>query len=281
MYREMDERKRQRDPALTSDEVERQIHQEVEAQLRCRSAEGVLIQGYDWKCPRCLHRNWVTIAGLGPMLACEVCLREDALPASFTWDFRLDGYVARGLRERGLRGLVWALGYLSGSARNSFMFSPPLNLIGRDQLLGDADIACVIDDRFVIGEVKESARNINEGLADRLVTIARTVRPDVVILACYDPTALATVARLAARMNDELRGVGVRATPLVRNEQDVGIPATIVGKGFWMNAQAVIQMQAPVIAATAAPPVQVAQLPPPAAEVVDAPPAATQNGTAT
>lgn len=238
MYRETDACKRKRDVALTPEEVERQIQQEVEEQLRWRCAERVLIQGHDWKCPRCLHRNWATVASLRPVLTCDVCLREQAVPAHFMWDFLLDGYVARGLRERGLRGLVWVLGYLSSSARNSFMFSPPLDLISGDQLVTDADIACVVDDKFIIAEVKESVRNINEGLADSLVCIARIVRPDVVILACSDPTAFATVTRLAAQMHDELRDVGVSAMPLVRSEHDADLPAIMVGKGFWRNVQA-------------------------------------------
>lgn len=112
------------------------------------------------------------------------------------------------------------------------MFSPPLALMSGDQELTDADIACVIDDKFVIGEMKESVRNINDALAASLVTIARIVRPDVVILACSDPTARATVTQLAARMHEELRDVGVRAMPLVRNEQDAGVPAITAGRGF-------------------------------------------------
>jgi hypothetical protein len=100
----------------------------------------------------------------------------------------------------------------------------PLDLISGDQLVTDADIACVVDDKFIIAEVKESVRNINEGLADSLVCIARIVRPDVVILACSDPTAFATVTRLAAQMHDELRDVGVSAMPLVRSEHDADLP---------------------------------------------------------
>lgn len=195
MYRSSDECKRLRDSGLTSDDIERQIKQEVEREVRRLCADGVFLQGHNWKCPRCLHYNWATVADFHPVLTCEVCSREEPVPADFTWDFLLDGYVALGLRDRGLRGLVWALGYLSGSAWESFMFSPPLNLISDGKLLTDSDIACVVDEKFIIGEVKESVRNFNEGVIQNLTKIARVVRPDVVILACYDPTALAEVTK--------------------------------------------------------------------------------------
>lgn len=235
MYRETDDAKRPRDSGLGPDEIKREIDEEVERKLRECCIDGVLVQGHAWRCPRCLHTNWATVADVRPILRCEVCLRETALPANFTWDFLLDNYAEIGLRERGLRGLVWALGYLSGSS-DSFIFAPPLDLMHNGKKLTDADIACVADQKFVIGEVKESARHINDRLGDSLVSVARLVRPDVVVLACYDPTSVNVVNVQVQRMQAALVDLGIRVMPLVRREQDSGFPAIVVGKGFWMNA---------------------------------------------
>jgi hypothetical protein len=225
----------------TPEEVETKLRAKVESELRERCAEGILVQGHDWRCPRCLHVNWVTLEFLGRILTCEVCSRQQPISTSFAFDFLLDGYVGLGLRMRGLRGLVWALGFLSGSATDSFMFSPPISLMSQGRELTDCDIACVIDGKFVIGEVKESARNINASLIDGLINIARIARPDYVLLACSDPASLATVKRHTDRMDAELRGIGIRALPLVRDPHLDGWPAIIAGKGFWPNAQAALR----------------------------------------
>jgi hypothetical protein len=253
MYGERDEAKRRRDPALTPADIERQIYQEVEEQLRWRCAEGVLIQGHDWKCPRCLHRNWSTVDALGAVLACEVCNRQEPISANFSWDFLLDGYVALGLRERGLRGLVWSLGSLSRSAKDSFLFSPPLDLIQGGVPLTDSDISCVVDNKFVIGEVKESDRKINDALGDRLISVARAVRPDVVILACLDPSSLLTVKRQTDRIRDAIRGLGIDVKPMVRDPQYTGVDGMMVSRGMWMTPVPVLPAPAtPVVPATSA-----------------------------
>jgi hypothetical protein len=253
MYSETTEAKRPRDPALTPAHIERHIQQEVEEQLRWRCAEGVLIQGHDWKCPRCLHRNWSTVDALGAVLTCEVCNRQEPISANFSWDFLLDGYVALGLRERGLRGLVWSLGSLSWSAKESFLFSPPLDLVQGGVLLTDSDISCVVDNKFIIGEVKESDRKINDALGDRLISVARVVRPDVVILACLDPSSSPTVQRQTDRIRDAIRDLGIDVKPMVRDAQYTGVDGMMVARGMWMAPVPTLPAPAmPVVPATAA-----------------------------
>jgi hypothetical protein len=222
MYRKSDECKRPRDPARTAEDIEQQIQREVEEQLRRRCLESVLVQGYAWKCRRCLHQNWSTVEALGRVVTCEVCDRQEATPANFSWNFLLDGYVAVGLRDRGLRGLVWALGDLRWQSRHSFMFSPPLDLSRDGVHLTDSDIACVVDGKFVIGEVKESGRKINDTLGKRLIEVAIAVRPDVIVLACLDAAELPTVTRQTDRMREALKGLGIEVRAMVPNGQHEG-----------------------------------------------------------
>jgi hypothetical protein len=201
MYRRTDEFKELgQDAGTTPEDTERQVVQKVEAELRERCSEGVLIQGYGWTCRRCLHRNWVSIDNVSGTVACIVCAGEERALAHFSWSFRLDEYVSAGIRERGLRGLVWALGSLNWQARDSFMFSPPLDLYRNEKHLTDADIACIIDGKFVVGEVKESGYNINKALTDKLILCGRIVRPDVLILACLDAKALPKVKKQVDRI---------------------------------------------------------------------------------
>ena len=66
-----------------------------------------------------------------PALTCEVCKRLQTVPADFEWDFLLDESVAVGMRGRGLRGLVWALGFLAYSSEESFMLRPARSISSR------------------------------------------------------------------------------------------------------------------------------------------------------
>lgn len=221
-YRGTEECTHLRDPALTAEENERQLHREVEQQLRLRCFEGVLAQGYAWKCPRCLHQNWSTVGALSGTVTCEVCDHQEAIQAHFSWNFMLDGYVAVALRERGLRGLVWALGDLSWTSRDSFMFSPPLDLFCEGVLLTDSDIACVVDGKFFIGEVKESDRKISDRLGDRLIEVALAVRPDVVVLACLDAAGLPAVTKQTDRIREGVKDLFIEVRPMVPSGQGGG-----------------------------------------------------------
>jgi hypothetical protein len=209
MYRRTDESKRHASERLSEDEIEQELQKAVAFQLRLLCADGVLTQGYAWRCPFCLHNNWATVEALKRLLACEVCGRGHRIPPNLTWSFVLDGYIAKGLRERGLRGLIWALGTLRWQARWSFMFAPPLDLEIDGELRTDSDINCLVDGKFVIGEVKESDRSITDALGDKLIEVGRGVRPNVLVVACLDRTALPKVTKQAQRIQAALRDVEV------------------------------------------------------------------------
>lgn len=111
MFEKTDEAKRIRDHA-PSDDAERRVRVDAELQVRYRRSEGILVQGYAWKCRRCDHPNWKTVKALRDVVACEACEQKHAIGADFEWYFMLDGYVIRGIRTHGLRGVIWALGIM-------------------------------------------------------------------------------------------------------------------------------------------------------------------------
>jgi hypothetical protein len=145
------------------------------------------------------------------------------LPADFRWHFYLNDFLAEGLREHGMLGLVWCLSQLQWTARESFFFAPPLGLyraIPQDRRAPpnkEVDICCALDGRFVIGAVKESAREINDALGDDLVQLAADVRADKVVIACMDQGAARTVERQVARIAPRLAEIGCSVEGMVPN----------------------------------------------------------------
>jgi hypothetical protein len=196
------------------DEIMRECESDLQRAIERRCFEGVFAQGHRWTCRYCGHRNWVSVREVGPLLKCNVCGAEKPLPADFRWDFYLNEFLAEGLREHGLLGMIWALGHIQQSARNCFFFAPPLALYqkypkGRGARCdAEVDICCVADGAFIIGEAKESAREINDTLGDALIRRATEVRPDKVIIACLDRNAQQALETQAKRIRNELQTIG-------------------------------------------------------------------------
>ena len=199
----------------------------VREELEYRCDEGVLIQGYSWTCQHCLHANWMTVDSAKKTMPCAVCGWETSISADFEWTFRLDEYIANGIYMGGLRGLVWALGKLAFFPRYSFEFSPPLDVFEGDDHITDADIACVRDGLFIVGEVKESGRNVNDSVGDTLVKIARKLVPDVVIIACMEDAAFNKVRKQVDRVRAELNDPLIDVLGFTLNNE-YGIPGGII-----------------------------------------------------
>lgn len=218
MFEKTAEAKRIREHAPEKD-ANRRVRAEAALHVSYRRSESILVQGYAWKCSRCDHPNWKTIKALREVLACEACEQKHAIGADFEWHFMLDGYVIRGIRTHGLRGIIWALGIMKWWGRCSFMFAPQIELFtsesGEEKVVGDLDIACIIDGKLHIGEVKESKGDINDALGEKLTKLAHLIRPDVVVLACPDITASKQVLAQSSRIATKVAHLGINVKALL------------------------------------------------------------------
>lgn len=215
-----DEAKRVREGTPPDDSPDRRVRVEAEKHVRYCRADGVLIQGHAWTCRRCHHPNWSTLDALATVLTCEVCEENYGVPTDFQWHFVLDGYIVRGMLDHGLRGLIWGLGMLMWRSRYSFLFSPPLDLYRHEGNagevnLGDVDIACVVDGKFCIGESKDSDYDINDTLGRKLIDVATSIRPDVVVVACPDYTAAQRVATQVEKIRAAVSHLGIEVMGLL------------------------------------------------------------------
>lgn len=158
----------------------------------------------------------------------------------------MDETIVRGMRERGLRSVVWALGILQATAQDAFQFSP-LDLFrdGTTDRFTDFDIACVVDGRLVIGEAKDSGRQFTTAKSDQLIEAARLLHPNVIVLACPDPMAIDRVNAQAKFIRDTLATERIDVRAFTADLRDPGTPTQIIVRHFWTHGPARVVRSAP------------------------------------
>ena len=150
------------------------------------ASKKILHQGLEWRCRGCGNRNWLSIGELDATMVCRVCHSRQQAPASFSWQFRLDGFVLEGLREHGLLSCLWTLANLSSRAQSSFYFCESAQLFYDDKAYSNKspnaefDLIAVVDGLVYLCEVKSSSRELE--LA-KFENIAARIRPDIALLA--------------------------------------------------------------------------------------------------
>ena len=171
------------------DEIRGEREDDLKRSLSFLFERGIFYRGHEWSCRQCRHRNWLGVEALKDVMPCEVCGREHQLPVDVAFDFRMNEFFATCLREHDTITVAWAIGALRQQARGSFMFAPqsalyrdyPENQGGR--IDREVDLICVMDGKFVIGEVKASSELIAKSDIKDLAAAAKAVGADVAVLA--------------------------------------------------------------------------------------------------
>lgn len=154
-------------------------------------SSSIFAQGVVNLCKNCGNRNWFNIGDIKQTLNCPVCKEGFRIPLDHGWDFMLNSFLASCFREHGTMPLIWALGEINYNCKEGFLYSAPLELYqkypeeshGRD---GELDLVCISDGEFIIGEVKRGASDFKESDLKALLVTIKKVRPDKVILACFN-----------------------------------------------------------------------------------------------
>ncbi|MCX7166608.1 MAG: hypothetical protein NTV11_10085 [Rhodocyclales bacterium] len=171
------------------DEILGEREDDLKRSLSYLVDRGIFYRGHEWSCRECRHRNWLGVEALKDVIPCEVCGREHQLPVDVALDFRLNEFFATCLREHDTIAVAWAIGALRQQARRSFMFAPQTALYrdypekqgGRADR--EVDLICVMDGKFVIGEVKANSELIAKSDVEDLAAAAQEVGADIAILA--------------------------------------------------------------------------------------------------
>lgn len=179
------------DPQLQGrrDEILAEAPDDLKESLSFLFEYGVLYRGHRWTCRHCSHRNWVGVEALKNIMICEVCRQDHQLPVDVALDFRLNEFFSTCLREHDTVSVASALCALRQKSNGSFIFSPQTNLF-RDypenqggRPTRELDLVCVVDGKFVLGEVKAGVELIMQSDLQDLAEVATELRANVAVLA--------------------------------------------------------------------------------------------------
>lgn len=186
---------------------------------------GILYQGYEHKCSKCLHRSWFAIDNLGPRIKCEVCRREEPAPVDRPWQFRLNEFVREALRKHGVWPLFWALSKMRSLRESSFYFAGPLDIYTTgtrwDRASGDTDIDLTVVSNGIVRmcEVKQSIRQLDLNLVKDFAKLMLKLRPDIATIAVMEAET-PNLKNLFKHFSEELKGSGIEPELLSLGEND-------------------------------------------------------------
>ena len=195
------------DQSVDWDAMEARSLEQCLVSLRRRK---MFFQGHQWTCPNCHHRNWVDMVALTPSLRCEVCATADEAPVDVRWRFRPNEFLIESLRDHSVLSLIWVLAELRSRARMSFLYCPPM-VFGDAHEQGpvaEADLLVVHDGKAIVCEVKSSWQVLRLADIDKLVAIAKRLRPDEALLAVMGAGSGPTEALQKAEL--DLAEAGIR-----------------------------------------------------------------------
>jgi hypothetical protein len=172
----------------------------------------VFHQGYELKCPKCLHKNWIGVADLKTKMPCQVCHEIALPPVARPWQFRLNGFIRDALQRHGTGPLFWVLGRCQKTFRDSFWFEGPLNIFfdhdafAQRRVTTDIDLTIVHKGKVIMCEAKQSERVFTD--PGRVAENMAKLRPDVALIAVMGPPSPVLDAKFA-EFSRALEGTGV------------------------------------------------------------------------
>ena len=158
---------------------------------------GLLLMGFILKCQKCSSKFWYSINDSKEQVICKGCLDLFKMPIEPNFAYKLNDLVKNnmfhpdGSRAGNLTVIKTIVSMYNGSGR-SFFYSPQVNVYDdyhSNRPCCELDILCIADGKLVIGEAKHNSRGFFEkggASLDSLVEISRIIRPDKVILTCYE-----------------------------------------------------------------------------------------------
>lgn len=200
---------------VDSEEATKGIERELQQRLSDLLAFDAVRVGIRPKCPSCGFRIWYHVDAAVQSINCSGCGAEFSLGAEERWHYQLNSLVRAGVGQQGTVPVLLVLGQMLRSARSSFIFAPPMDLFERGDAPGsyrqhsDADIVCIRDGRFVIGEVKASSDQLTAGDFEKVLATAKLVKPDEVIFAALEGKKSDFIQAHIDRLRSELKHLEV------------------------------------------------------------------------
>jgi len=168
------------------DKEENDLKEELEELIE----QNILFMGVKPHCPSCGYLNWFHVDEIKQKNECAGCGHIFAISAEQTWFYRLNSLVQAGCSHHGLVPVLLVLGQLQDDARSSFIYDVSLDLFKKNKKnyvhLGDLDIVCIQDGKFIIGEIKQTIGLFKQSDFDNAFKVAKLIKPNKVIFSSMD-----------------------------------------------------------------------------------------------
>jgi hypothetical protein len=196
---------------ISSDGAQSGLRTEMKEELSGLIEWRVLLAGFRPKCPTCGFRIWYHVNEAAQEITCNGCGSRHALAAEEPWHYQLNSLVRAAVARHGTIPVLLAIGQLMNDARSSFIFVPPADILadvpGKPSSYtneGDLDLVCLVDGKFVIGEVKKSTSLYTTEVFDKILRIAKTIKPDRVLFSALDGESRKMITDNINRLRGEL-----------------------------------------------------------------------------
>ncbi|MDO9420495.1 MAG: hypothetical protein Q7T66_07525 [Herminiimonas sp.] len=209
------------DPNHNQEEEDRWNAQALRESVENLCELGVLHQGYEHKCRKCLHRSWISIADLKANIVCEVCHDVRPAPVSKAWQFRLNGFLREALQLHGVGPLFWVLSRYQKNNSNSFWFEGPLDIFFDQETATagtpetDIDLTMIDNGLVRMCEVKQSERHFDAAAVARTM---KKLHPDIAVIAIMQANS-PVLQRKFDQFSVALAGTGIKPELLTLDVQ--------------------------------------------------------------
>ena len=178
---------------LSNISIDKYLHANFKDALEYLIEKNVFYQVHQWRCNYCGHKNTRTINEIKRENKCEICKTLYCAPIDLKWEYKLNHFIFKSLYKNNGLTVLWALGYLfNKSMENKFYFLPEVEFFYNGDQKGEIDILCVLDGKFIVGEVKKSVlgfigvtssdENMNEGEVQKFIKKINYLKPDIALL---------------------------------------------------------------------------------------------------
>lgn len=174
---------------------------------------GIIMMGIKPHCPTCGYSNWYHIDDIEQKSECRGCGHVFNVSPEEPWLYRLNSLVQDGVSQHGLVPVLLTLGQLEDDAQSSFIYSPSLDLYKRskksDKHLGDLDIVCIQDGKFIMGEIKQSSSLFKKSHFDEALVFAKKIKPATLLFSSFDGVERSLIKDNIQRLNKQLNPLGI------------------------------------------------------------------------
>lgn len=185
-------------------------HSALKRDLAYLINSGILVVGIKPRCRSCGLASFYHVDEAKQTVECKGCGYQFGLPPELIWYYRLNSLIQVGVARHYLIPVIMVLGQLLHDAKSSFIFTTSLDLFNKrssERPIGDLDVVCIQDGKFIIGEVKNSCSLFKQKHFDNMGLIAKKIKPDKVIFSSLEkkPTTGITkkIGQLAKKLEKD------------------------------------------------------------------------------